>query len=36
MAIEEVYLRIARTRGMELEELTESIKKNVERVFFKR
>lgn len=36
MAIEEVYLRIARTRGMELEELTESIKKNVEKVFFKR
>ena len=36
MAIKEVYLRIARTRGMELEELTESIKKNVERVFFKR
>ena len=35
MTIEEIYLRIAHTRGIELEELTESIKKNVERVFFK-
>ena len=35
LSIEEIYLRIAHARGMELEELTESIKKNVERVFFK-
>ncbi|MBR5192937.1 MAG: TatD family hydrolase [Bacteroidaceae bacterium] len=35
MDIEDICLRIAHTRGMELEELTESIKKNVERVFFK-
>ena len=35
MDIEEIYLRIAHTRGIELEELTESIKKNMERVFFK-
>ena len=35
MSIEEIYLRIAHARGMELKELTESIKKNVERVFFK-
>ena len=35
LSIEEIYLRIAHARGMELKELTESIKKNVERVFFK-
>ena len=35
MTIEEIYFRIAHTRGIELEELTESIKKNVEKVFFK-
>ena len=35
LSIEDIYLRIAHARGMELKELTESIKKNVERVFFK-
>lgn len=35
MPIEDIYLRIAQTKGIRLEELTESIKKNVERVFFK-
>ena len=35
MPIEDIYLRIARTKGICLKELTESIKKNVERVFFK-
>lgn len=33
--IEDTYLRIAQTKGIHLEELTECIKKNVERVFFK-
>ena len=35
LSIEDIYLRIAQSRGMDLKELTESIKKNVERVFFK-
>jgi len=34
--IEDIYLRIAQTKGIHLEELAEAIKKNVERVFFKR
>lgn len=35
LSIEDIYLRVAQSRGMDLKELTESIKKNVERVFFK-
>ena len=35
LSIEDIYLRIAQSRGMDLKELTENIKKNVERVFFK-
>lgn len=35
LSIEDIYFRVAQSRGMDLKELTESIKKNVERVFFK-
>ena len=35
LSIEDIYLRVAQSRGMDLKELTESIKKNVERVIFK-
>lgn len=35
MPIGDIYRRIAQTKGIHLEELKESIKKNVERVFFK-
>lgn len=35
MPIEDIYLQITQTKGIRLEELTECIKKNVERVFFK-
>ena len=35
LSIEDIYLRVVQSRGMDLKELTESIKKNVERVFFK-
>ena len=35
LSIEDIYLRVAQSRGMDLKELTESIKKNVEKVFFK-
>ena len=35
LSIEDIYLRVAQSRGMDLKELIESIKKNVERVFFK-
>ena len=34
-SIEDIYLRIAQTRGISLLELTEAIKKNVREVFFK-
>ena len=34
-SIGNIYLRIADTRGISLAELTESIKKNVRKVFFK-
>jgi len=34
-SIENIYQRIAHTRGISLEELTEGVKKNVQEVFFK-